>query len=112
VVRLTAEGCRVGRGEHRAQGVGPHRHVVVIDAVPPVTVAGLPLGLVPSWNCTLPAAGWTTTELRRVPDLKILKFSHLTYFAAVIKINAVTARDADEVEPTGCRTYPYLVVTR
>ena len=29
---------------------------MVIDAVPPVTVTGLPMGLVPSWNCTLPAA--------------------------------------------------------
>ena len=64
------------------------------------------------------APKWTTTELRRVPDLKILKSGHLSldrptaYFAAVIRDNAVTARDAGKAEPTGCRTYPYLVVTR
>jgi hypothetical protein len=34
----------------------PEANVVVTDAVPPVTVTGLPMGLVPSWNCTLPTA--------------------------------------------------------
>ena len=49
---------------------------------------------------------------------QLSEFGHLSpdrptaYFAAVIRDNAVTARDAGKAEPTGCRTYPYLVVTR
>jgi hypothetical protein len=34
----------------------PTGNVVVIDAVPPVTVTGLPMGVAPSLNCTLPTA--------------------------------------------------------
>ena len=34
----------------------PEASVVVSEAVPPLTGTGLPRGLVPSWNCTLPAA--------------------------------------------------------
>jgi hypothetical protein len=34
----------------------PEANVVVTDAVPPVTATGLPIGVAPSWNCTLPTA--------------------------------------------------------
>ena len=34
----------------------PTGSVVVMEAVPPVTVTGLPMRVTPSWNCTLPTA--------------------------------------------------------
>lgn len=30
--------------------------MVCVEAVPPVTVTGLPIGVAPFWNCTLPTA--------------------------------------------------------
>ena len=43
---------------------GPAASVdVLIDAVPPVTATGVPIAVLPSWNCTEPAAVGVTVAV-------------------------------------------------